>query len=247
MKVFVENDIKTINLGKKGPNVLSVDRAKEIIKELNYDDCKAVIIMGNEKVFSAGLNLKDLLAAKKASEVSIIFKTLRELLVACKEFPGPVISIVGGHAIAGGCLLALASDYRYGMHGMHRMGLNEMAIGIDLPPDMLTIISHTISKDNLFEVATQCRMYTPKQALEKGLINEIVGNRFTSKKKATDKAYSKAIKLAKFYIDAGEPFVRLKKSLNKETSFDYQILIDNWFSSQTQEKIRKVVASLNKK
>ena len=247
MKVFVENDIKTINLGKKGPNVLSVDRAKEIIKELNYDDCKAVIIMGNEKVFSAGLNLKDLLAAKKASEVSIIFKTLRELLVACKEFPGPVISIVGGHAIAGGCLLALASDYRYGMHGMHRMGLNEMAIGIDLPPDTLTIISHTISKDNLFEVATQCRMYTPKQALEKGLINEIVGNRFTSKKKATDKAYSKAIKLAKFYIDAGEPFVRLKKSLNKETSFDYQILIDNWFSSQTQEKIKKVVASLNKK
>ena len=247
MKVFVENDIKTINLGKKGPNVLSVDRAKEIIKELNYDDCKAVIIMGNEKVFSAGLNLKDLLAAKKASEVSIIFKTLRELLVACKEFPGPVISIVGGHAIAGGCLLALASDYRYGMHGMHRMGLNEMAIGIDLPPDMLTIISHTISKDNLFEVATQCRMYTPKQALKKGLINEIVGNRFTSKKKATDKAYSKAIKLAKFYIDAGEPFVRLKKSLNKETSFDYQILIDNWFSTQTQEKIKKVVASLNKK
>ena len=197
MKVFVENDIKTINLGKKGPNVLSVDRAKEIIKELNYDDCKAVIIMGNEKVFSAGLNLKDLLAAKKASEVSIIFKTLRELLVACKEFPGPVISIVGGHAIAGGCLLALASDYRYGMHGMHRMGLNEMAIGIDLPPDMLTIISHTISKDNLFEVATQCRMYTPKQALEKGLINEIVGNRFTSKKKGNRQSIFKSYKTCK--------------------------------------------------
>ena len=50
------------------------------------------------------------------------------------------------------------------MHGMHRMGLNEMAIGIDLPPDMLSIISHSISRDNLFEVATQCKMYTPKEA-----------------------------------------------------------------------------------
>ena len=247
MIINVENGIKTINLGTKGPNVLSVERAKEIISELNYDDCKAVIIMGNEKVFSAGLNLKDLLAAKEASEVSVIFKTLRELLVACKDFPGPVISIVSGHAIAGGCLLALASDYRYGMHGMHRMGLNEMAIGIDLPPDMLSIISQTISKDNLFEVATQCRMYTPTQALNKGLINEIVGNRFTGKKRATDKALAKAKKLAKFYIDAGKPFVRLKKSLNQETSFDYQILIDNWFSSETQDKIKKVVASLNTK
>ena len=34
MIVNVENGIKTINLGTKGPNVLSVERAKEIISEL---------------------------------------------------------------------------------------------------------------------------------------------------------------------------------------------------------------------
>ena len=160
MDVKVENEIKIIRMGDKGPNLLGVDRAKEIIKELNYNECKAVIILGNDKVFSAGLNLKDLMSAKETSEVSLIFGTLRDLLTACREFPGPVISIVGGHAIAGGCLLPLASDYRYGMHGTHRMGLNEMAIGIDLPPDMLSIISHSIGRENLFEVATQCRMYT---------------------------------------------------------------------------------------
>ena len=78
---------------------------------------------------------------------------------------------------------------------MHRMGLNEMAIGIDLPPDMLSIISHSISRDNLFEVATQCKMYTPKEALNKGLINEMVGNRFSGKKKAKSQALIKAKKL----------------------------------------------------
>ena len=167
MNVFVENDIKIIEMGDKGPNLLSVKRAKKLIKELDYSDCKAVIILGNDKVFSAGLNLKDLSNAKEPNEVALIFNTLGELLRALRDFPGPVISIVGGHAIAGGCLLALASDYRYGMHGMHRMGLNEMAIGIDLPPDMLSIISHSISRDNLFEVATQCKMYTPKEALNR--------------------------------------------------------------------------------
>ena len=170
MNITVENDIKIINMGEKGPNLLSVSRAKALIAELNYDECKAVILMGNEKVFSAGLNLKDLMSAKDPKEVSLIFGTLRDLLVSFREFPGPVISIVGGHAIAGGCLIALASDYRYGMFGMHRMGLNEMAIGIDLPPDMLSIISHSIGRENLFEVATQCKMYSPKQAYKKGLI-----------------------------------------------------------------------------
>ena len=156
-------------------------------------------------------------------------------------------SIVGGHAIAGGCLLALASDYRFGMHGIHKMGLNEMAIGIDLPPDMLSIISHSISRDNLFEVATQCKMYSPKEALSKGLINELVGNRFSGKKKATSQALIKAKKLAEFYISAGEPFVRLKQSLMRETDFDYQTLIDNWFSPSTQAKVKSVMSSLAKK
>ncbi len=247
MQVTIENEVKIIHLGNKGPNLLSLDRANEIISELNKNDCKAVIILGNEKVFSAGLNLKHLQNAKKESEVAEIFTTLRELLVASRKFPGPVISIVSGHAIAGGCLLALASDYRYGVHGMHRMGLNEMAIGIDLPPDMLSIISHNISKNYLFEVATQCRMYTPSQALKKGLINEIVGYRFSNKKKAAAKALVKAKKLAKFYIDAGEPFVRLKQSLMHETDFDYKVLIDNWFSSETQAKVKLVMNSLAKK
>ena len=68
MNVRIENNIKIIQMGDKGPNVLSVSRAKDIMSELNYDECKAVIIMGNEKVFSAGLNLKDLMNAKEASE-----------------------------------------------------------------------------------------------------------------------------------------------------------------------------------
>ena len=121
MNISIQNDIKVIEMGDKGPNLLSVDRADKIISELSKKDCKAVILLGNEKVFSAGLNLKHLQKAKDADEVSLIFKTLRKLLVASREFPGPVISIVAGHAIAGGCLLAMASDYRYGMHGFHRM------------------------------------------------------------------------------------------------------------------------------
>jgi len=247
MNVSIENDIKIIQMGEKGANVLSVARAKEIMAELNYEECKAVIIMGNEKVFSAGLNLKDLMNAKEEKEVALIFNTLGDLLRSFREFPGPVISIVSGHAIAGGCLMALASDYRYGMFGMHRMGLNEMAIGIDLPPDMLSIISHSISRENLFEVATQCKMYTPKQAHKKGLINEYIGNPFIGKKRATTEALKRAKKLAGFYINAGEPFVRLKQSLMHDTAFDYNVLISNWFSVETQAKIKKVMSTFSKK
>jgi hypothetical protein len=48
MNISVENDIKIIEMGEKGPNLLSVERAKKLIKELDYSNCKAVIILGNE-------------------------------------------------------------------------------------------------------------------------------------------------------------------------------------------------------
>ena len=91
MNISVENDIKIIEMGEKGPNLLSVERAKKLIKELDYSNCKAVIILGNDKVFSAGLNLKDLSNAKEPNEVALIFNTLGELLRACRDFPGPVL------------------------------------------------------------------------------------------------------------------------------------------------------------
>ena len=60
-----------------------ITRAQKIIQELNYDDCKAVIILGNNKVFSAGLNLKDLSNAKDPKEVLQIngVRTCQEYLV----------------------------------------------------------------------------------------------------------------------------------------------------------------------
>ena len=53
MNISIQNDIKVIEMGDKGPNLLSVDRADKIISELSKKDCKAVILLGNEKVFSA--------------------------------------------------------------------------------------------------------------------------------------------------------------------------------------------------
>ena len=60
-------------------------------------------------------------------------------------------------------------------------------------------------------------------------------------------ALKKAKELAHFYINAGEPFVRLKQALMHESSFDYDILIENWFSEETQKKVKKVMSSLAKK
>ena len=246
MKVTVENNIKIINLGEKGPNLLSVELQKKIIEEFNPNNCKAIIFKGNNKIFSAGLNLKHLMSSDKEG-VKEIFEIFGTLLQTIRKFPGPVISIVSGHAIAGGCLLALACDYRYGMFGLHRMGLNEMALGLDLPKPILDIITHNINRNHLFEVSTQCKLYSPRMAFDRGLINEYISNPFIGKKLATKSALKKAINLSNFYIQAGEPFSRLKKSLLDGTEFNSELLVENWFNKTTQKKISSILEKLSNK
>ena len=101
MNIQLDGPIKFIHLGDAGPNLLTLKRQQELIKELDYTTCKAIVFLGNNKIFSAGLNLIDLANANE-DEVSEIFETFMHLLTSIRSFPGPVFSIVGGHAIAAG-------------------------------------------------------------------------------------------------------------------------------------------------
>ena len=47
--------------------------------------------------------------------------------------PQPIIMACEGHAVAGGAVLLLTADERIGIQGDHKLGLNEVAIGMPLP------------------------------------------------------------------------------------------------------------------
>ena len=48
-------------------------------------------------------------------------------------FPRPVVAAIGGHAVAGGAILALACDARVMGAGAGRFGLNEVRLGVPFP------------------------------------------------------------------------------------------------------------------
>jgi enoyl-CoA hydratase len=56
-----------------------------------------------------------------------------ELLLKIYMHPQPVIIGCTGHAVAAGALLLLTGDYRIGISGDFKIGLNETSIGLSLP------------------------------------------------------------------------------------------------------------------
>ncbi len=91
-----------------------------------------IVLVGNDRVFSAGLDLKALPTLDRGELASLFdgFVRMAEAVVAA---PVPVVAAVNGPAIAGGAVLAFAADIRV-VGDASRMALTEVAVGVDFPP-----------------------------------------------------------------------------------------------------------------
>lgn len=146
---------------------------REAFEEIERRDARAVVITGEGSIFSAGVDLFKVLeggADYLAGFLPLLSSVLREVV----EFPKPVIAAVNGHAIAGGCILACACDYKVMAEGSGRVGVPELRVGVPFPAVPLEIIRMVVPGRYLQEVILLGRTYEPEEARERGLVDEIV-------------------------------------------------------------------------
>src|SRR5439155_1161131 len=107
------------------------------------DAVRAVVLTGHGRFFSAGLDLRggiDFQALSSTGTPTDPFLRLSSCLLTFLCFPKPAVAMLRGHAIAGGLILLLACDYRLGLDGEYRIGLNEVAIGASFPKAAFEIV-----------------------------------------------------------------------------------------------------------
>jgi enoyl-CoA hydratase len=135
-------------------------------------DARAVVLTGTGSIFSAGVDLFRVLDGG-ADYVARFLPALRRAIGVLFEFPKPVVAAVNGHAIAGGCILAAACDYRLMARGGGRIGVPELVVGVAFPAMALEVMRFTVPDGRLQEVVYTGRVYEPDAALERGLVDEL--------------------------------------------------------------------------
>ena len=95
---------------------------------------RAIVVLrsGRKDIFSAEFDLK-IFAGGVAEQSLEMVKAGAELAIHVMSHPFPTIGIMEGHAYPSPTFLLLACDVRLGARGRHRMGLNEVTIGISPP------------------------------------------------------------------------------------------------------------------
>jgi len=133
---------------------------------------RAVVLTGAGKFFCGGF---DLSAPRREDEEIVVMTTLfRDTHVKLLTLPKPTIAMMNGHAIAGGLILVLACDYRLGLEGDYKIGLNEVAIGASYPKVALEITRLRLTHQRSAELLLGAALYPASQAIRLGVVDELL-------------------------------------------------------------------------
>ena len=166
--------IATITLDDGKRNVLSVDMFAAIAAALDRaeSDGVTVVLTGREGVFSAGFDLRVLMAG--GEDAYRMVRTGFELAERLLAFPTPVVVACTGHALAMGVFLVLAGDYRLGAAGPYKIGATEVALGITMPHFGVEICRQRLTPAYFHRAVINAEVYGPEEAADAGFLDRVV-------------------------------------------------------------------------
>ncbi len=156
-----------------GRNALGTEVLTRLRDQLEAAGEEGVLLRGAGDAFSAGLNLKEVVELNHETMATFL-SLLDEVVFRLFHHPGPTVAAVNGHAIAGGALLARACDRAVATtSGKARIGLNEVAIGLQIPPRLHEMVRSRLPVLHRHEVLLGAQLHPPEEALRLGLVDEL--------------------------------------------------------------------------
>lgn len=170
----IENNVATIRIQNGKVNAIS----HQVIDELNAaldqaEAAKAVVVLtGQAGMLSGGYDLK-VMQESMAKAMALVEKgsTLSRRLLS---FPFPVVAACPGHAVAKGAFLLLSVDYRIGVQGDFKIGLNEVAIGMSMHHAGIEIARGRLAPVYFNRSVNLAEMVGPEDAVTAGFLDKVV-------------------------------------------------------------------------
>jgi methylglutaconyl-CoA hydratase len=139
-------------------------------------EVRVVGVRGAGKDFCAGADLDELRRAVEGPMLDNLadVDSLAELFLSIRRCRKPVVALVHGRALAGGCGLATACDLVIASEGS-TFGYPEVQRGF-VPAMVMAILRRSVSEKVAFELVTLGRLIQAREALSCGMINRVLSD-----------------------------------------------------------------------
>lgn len=235
IKVDVQDGVAVLELSNGVTNAISPGLAADLAKALKDVESAArgVVLCGNEKFFSMGFNLPELIRLNRKGMREFIFgfnAAIHDLYV----LPLPTAVAIEGHAIAGGTILGLAADFRISAAGKRLFGLNEIKLGLPVPYLAMMMLDQKMNHPAVLETIYHGEFVKAEKALDMGLVDEIVAPG-SARERAVDRIKAIGAYPAGAFALMKETLVASVKARYAEHhAAQHERFLDCWFGSETQ-------------
>ncbi len=169
-------EIAVLKLVHGKANALDLELCEAIVaqfKALRATSDKAVVLTGQGRMFSAGVDLPRLVAGGDVY-VRKFLLALHNLYDTVFHHPKPVIAAVNGHAIAGGCVLACCADRRIAAREAGQIGVTELLVGVPFPAMAFEVMRFATAPQFFPDVILSGATFATDEAFRRGLVDELV-------------------------------------------------------------------------
>src|SRR5262249_14593094 len=241
--------IAALRMSNGKVNALDIDLCRELVarfEELGTSAARAVVLIGQGGIFSAGVDLVRALDGG-ADYLRDFLPVLRKLFDVVFFYPRPVVAAINGHAIAGGCVLACAADQRLMARGAGRIGVTELLVGLPFPAIALEIMRSVTVPAHFREVIFGGGRYPAEAAISRGLVDAIVD---------PEALLARAVEAAQALASLSPAAFALSKSQTRQPVLDamqkyaggFDAAVDEvWLAPQTGSRVRDYVSKTFKK
>jgi len=175
--VSLERDgaIAVVRLNRPPANALEMEFSREFeaaFDSILRDEPEAMVLTGSGRFFSGGLDLKAV-PTYSESEQQAFLRLLNRMIGKLYACPIPVVGAINGHAIAGGFILVLTTDYRIGPTTDALFGLTEARVGIPFPAATMAVLQAELAAPDVRYATLHARNFGPEEARARGVLDEL--------------------------------------------------------------------------
>ena len=174
----VRDGVLTITLNRpEKRNAIDAAMLDALLAALERADIDATVrviaLRGAGKDFCAGMDLDEMLASadKPVAENRTAALRFAEVFLRLRRLPKPVVAVVQGRALAGGCGLATGCDLVLAAHSA-LFGYPEVHRGF-VPALVLTLLRRTVGEKVAFDLAATGRTLKASEAAAHGLVSRV--------------------------------------------------------------------------
>jgi len=238
--------VRELRLDRPPANALSPDlisALRQAVESAPGEGARALVISGSPRMFSGGLDVPHLIQLDRPA-IAATWRDFYAMMRALATCPVPLAAAVTGHAPAGGAVISLFCDYRVMSEGDFKIGLNEVPVGIPLPPVIFKAMRRVVGGRQAERLCVAGLLISGDEALRVGLVDELA---------APERVVERAVEWCRSLLALPPRAMAATRTLaradlaalfEEETGAEVEGVLEDWFSEETQRTLRDLMEKL---